>query len=69
MPYSAGKIEYVGDIKRTCFKFFVINFRQEKNSLSYAEFHALSNDILGKKFCAFFMWNQRLVLRKRKFFI
>jgi hypothetical protein len=54
MPYSAEKIEYVSDIKRTCFKFFAINFRQEKNSLSYAEFHALFNDILGKKFCAFF---------------
>ncbi len=40
---------------RPCLKFFVINFRQRKNSLSCAEFDALFNDVLGKNLCAF-LW-------------
>jgi hypothetical protein len=69
MPYSARKREYAGDIKMNMFQIVCNKLLRRENGLSCGEFDTLSNDIRGKKLCAFFMWNQVLFSQNRRFFV
>ena len=56
---------YAGDIKNGMFKIlFNIIFPREKNSLSCAEFHALSNDTIEKKVtCTFYTQSEAFLTK------